>query len=437
MRINRDKFFEDGFLIVRNVIAADKLDELRETYEILLDRQRAVWTRERKPDDPPGGEWETDSNPRLRTIQYFIDEKTATSSVELWLHENIHGVSSQIMGGAETAITEMHLMCSSPTIDYGNTHWHRDIFAESAAPIEGLQKDLLEYGPAYLQWNLPLYDDSCLWVVPGSHRREMTEEESRQFEEDINGQMPGGIQVHLNAGDGAVYTNLILHQGSEYGTKMRRTLHGGFRSIGAPIYPYSHQSSWNLDMRFTQYLSPATRSTFERWAQLLDKERDGIESVFRAIINKDKDTFLKGLAILHPGEKHRLVCLILISKLAYIMHRVYSSEDDSLPPAERSKAIVASQNFNNRRIHVDLTHRFTFPEIETLMQRFAPLEAQLQYHAPTRAKLHVRPMRYREYEMPENYELDDFIKSWATSSQNVKTSPAVAKAMAGKKGQKG
>ena len=361
----------------------------------------------------PGGEWETHWQPRLRTMQYYIDKATAANSVELWLHENIHGVSSQIMGGAETAITEMYLMCSSPTVEFGNTHWHRDIFAESAAPIEGLQKDLLEYGPSYLQWNLPLYDDSCLWVVPGSHRRDMTEEENRQFEEDINGQMPGGIQVNLNAGDGAVYTNLILHQGSEYGTKMRRTLHGGFRSIGASIYPYSHQSSWNLDMRFTQYLSPAARSTFERWARQLAQQRDAIESVFRAIINKDKDTFLKGLAILHPGEKHRMVCLILISKLAYIMHKVYSSEDESLPPAERMKAIIASQNFNNRRFYEDLTHRFTLSEIEILIDRFAPLEIKLQYEDRHRDKAFTRIRRYREYEMPADYTLDDFIDSWA------------------------
>ena len=415
MHINRDQFLEDGYLIVRNVIAADKLDEVRETNEILVERHKATWARERKPDDPPGGEWETDSQPRLTLIQYLIDEKTAANTVELWLHENIHGVSAQIMGGAETAISEMHLMCSSPTIDYGNTHWHRDIFAESAAPIEGLQKDLLEYGPAYLQWNVTLYDDSCLWVVPGSHRRDMTEEERRQFEEDINGikkQMPGGIQVDLNAGDGVVYTNLILHQGSNYGTKLRRVIHGGFYSIGAPIYPYSHQSSWSMDLRFTQYLSPAARSSFEYWAQLLAKQRDVIESVFRAIIDKNPEAFHKGLAILHPGEKHRIVCLILISKLAYIMHKVYSSEDESLHPTERVKAIIDSQHSGKRNFHEDLTHRFTFPEIETLMQRFAPLEAQLQYYAPTKAKLFIRPMRYREYEMPENYQLDDFIKSW-------------------------
>ena len=81
------------------------------------------------------------------------------------------------MRGPEAAITEMWVMCS-PIRDHGPAEWHRDFDAANMAPLQGLQMDLLENGPAYGQWNIPLYDDNVLWVVPGSFRRPNTEEET-------------------------------------------------------------------------------------------------------------------------------------------------------------------------------------------------------------------------------------------------------------------
>ena len=59
MKVDRQQFLEQGYLILRNVIPPDKLDELRTSYEILVERQKAVWARDRQPGDPPGGGWET------------------------------------------------------------------------------------------------------------------------------------------------------------------------------------------------------------------------------------------------------------------------------------------------------------------------------------------------------------------------------------------
>ena len=56
MKLNRDQFLETGYLIVRNALPSDKLDELRTSHEILVDRQKCNWARERQPGDPPGGD---------------------------------------------------------------------------------------------------------------------------------------------------------------------------------------------------------------------------------------------------------------------------------------------------------------------------------------------------------------------------------------------
>ena len=55
-----------------------------------------------------------------------------------------------------------------------------------------------------------------------------TEAENQQLLADPKVPLPGAVQTHLNAGDGVVYVLPILHWGSNYSRKMRRTIHGGF-----------------------------------------------------------------------------------------------------------------------------------------------------------------------------------------------------------------
>ena len=60
-------------------------------------------------------------------------------------------------------------------------------------PEASAEEELLElHKPCYAtQWNAALYDDECLLVVPGSHRRARTENEKRiNLEGDRRGSMP-------------------------------------------------------------------------------------------------------------------------------------------------------------------------------------------------------------------------------------------------------
>ncbi len=71
--------------MVPQVIPPDRLEDLRTQYEILVDRQKAVWAKNRKPDDPPGGVWESSSLPRLN-IDSVVEPDTA-DTLEFLLHE--------------------------------------------------------------------------------------------------------------------------------------------------------------------------------------------------------------------------------------------------------------------------------------------------------------------------------------------------------------
>ena len=171
MQVNRDQFMEEGYLVLREVIPPEELDALRESYELMVSRQREIWARERAPHEPPGGVWESSPQPRLQLgrepLAGLVDEKTA-STVEIWAHENMQGVSSELIGEEDAGVTEMMLMCS-PVKDCGPAAWHRDHHPIDTAPLLGYINDIVETGPRYVQWNLSLYDDNVLWVLPGSH----------------------------------------------------------------------------------------------------------------------------------------------------------------------------------------------------------------------------------------------------------------------------
>ena len=223
--LNRSLLRRDGYVILRNVIPAEELDAMREVSEAILDRQREIWRREAGPDDPPGGVWDTRPQPRVSDMERLVDADTARA-VELWLGEPVLGVCRELLCLPEASPMLMSMMCN-PRTDHGPAKWHRDIHPIDMAPLRLLQAEILETGPRYLQWNIPLYDDDVLWVVPGSHRRLNTPEEERQLEEDPRASLPGGVPVDLKAGDGVVYNNCMLHWGSNYAPKLRRTLHGG------------------------------------------------------------------------------------------------------------------------------------------------------------------------------------------------------------------
>lgn len=124
-----------------------------------------------------------------------------------------------------------------------------------------------------------------------------------------------------------------------------------------------------------------------------------IESTFRAIIDKSADAFRDGLTVLHPGEAKQIVCVILLSKVAYKIR--FGSH-----PARAHYGGDISQDG-------DLAPRFSPAEIETLWERFATLDARLQSHEEQYTPgFQSGPMRYFFEEMPGDFDVEDFIASW-------------------------
>ena len=404
MQLNRDQFMKDGYLVLRNVIPPDELEDLRAGYEIMVDRQREIWARERNPDDPPGGVWETGAQPRLalhrRPLVDLIDEQTANTA-EIWLHENTQGASTQLMGEPDAAVTEMMLMCS-PVRDRGPAVWHRDIHPIDTAPLQGYIEDIRENGPRYLQWNIPLYDDNVLWVVPGSHLRVNTEEENRQLLADPRVPLPGGVQTHLNAGDGVVYITPILHWGSNYSRKMRRTIHGGFCNF-----------TKYEDLSYTGRLSPSAQATLKRWDRRSERMRVHTESALRAAIEKDGPAYHAAMEKFHPGrgEKGKMLTTVFLCKAACFIHLRKSHNAEGIPDALRRSG--AGSHPTTLNWGPEFAGRFSKEEAVALWDRFKTLNAKLQaddeHFSPG---FQSGPMRYYFNEMPADFGVEEFIASW-------------------------
>lgn len=387
---------DDGFVIIQQIIPSEELEEVRASFEGLVDRQRKVWRDETGPDDPPDGVWETGAQPRLVSFDGLVDDTESARALELILGRPLQ-ISQQIMQAPAVAPTQFMMMCS-PQRDHGPAAWHRDIHPIDQAPIAGLQQDLLANGPGYLQWNLPLYDDKVLWVVPGSHARPNSSAENVLLAEDPKRPLPGALQVELAAGDAVVYTNLILHWGSSYSDTLRRTVHFGFRTQGGRQFPYVLGQHRRGDP--TPFLSPASQQAWQQHQTRYVEECDQIERTLRAAIAGDAGAFADGVAGLHPGERMRIVTVILLSKLSRKMHF------DSHP--ERAGY---GGDFTQ---DAQLRPRFEADELATLWSRFAWLDDQLktpdgEEYVPG---YQSGPMSYRFETMPDGLTLDAVTDRW-------------------------
>ena len=424
MQADAQQFLNDGYIVLRQVVPLDQLDTLRLSIEVLVDRQKARSRAQRREGEGLGGSWYASAQPRIEMDELVCPE--TANAIEFALGETTLGVSQQLLQAPETAVCLMQALCSG-IIDYGATDWHRDVSALDHAPLSGLQSDLQDNMPGYVQWNIPLYDDDVLWVVPGSHRRPDNEAERRQLLLDPRVPLPDGIPVDLKAGDGVVYTSMITHWGSYYSSRVRRTIHLGYRSFGADIFPFFHRLLYDEGLAFARHLSPAARRQFEGFVTSYKAERKNIEAVCRALLAKDESGFRARLGELHPGSKNRMVAVVLLSRLASkieLLHRPEAARSAE----ERSWAQVVGRH---SALYEAIARRFSAEEAVALQQRFAGLSAKLladdaacrQQTAALHAELkpdaeppdfRTRSLRNFHSEMPD-FSMDDFIRSWDNS----------------------
>ncbi|KAK3682423.1 hypothetical protein B0T22DRAFT_521689 [Podospora appendiculata] len=232
---------KDGFIIIPSLLTPAELTALRAAASNITALARAGgWPHIRTvgkqfppwPSPPPlpaDGIWGVQHllHPRLP-----ISQADRLAFQRLYFSPSILAIASDLLacplnntGPGGTLVMELCNMLVRPDTGFA-LRWHRDDIPWSASASEEESRLAVGSGkPVYhTQWNLALYDDDSLVLVPGSHARARTPAE--RAADPYAEAMPAQRRVALRAGDVAFYDNNILHRGVYDANKERMTLHG-------------------------------------------------------------------------------------------------------------------------------------------------------------------------------------------------------------------
>jgi hypothetical protein len=281
------QYHTQGYAIFRDIIPATLLRDLRRE----ADKGRPLARREGGGNaqrlQPIVRHAEIDMQPfdeldRLPVLQDALDR----------LFEQVPGMKPELT----TAREHLGILYEPGESPYC-MGWHRD-FRDLWPGIDlDRWRSLLHDLRMFNQTNVALYDDGCLWAVPGSHLRADTAEEIRRFPErpiaypDVTAldaataeqvcreyvrSMPGAVQIPLDAGDFMLYRNTLWHIGNYVPYIRRATLHGAlltpeyeaflreeFLPLLQPGTPPQRFRNLNADTPTYRALAP--RLALQRW----------------------------------------------------------------------------------------------------------------------------------------------------------------------------
>lgn len=228
----REALDRDGFVILSaSLFPTFDLDALRKAATHMTEAARSgkwPYIRTLPKQFPP---WPQDPSNGIWGVQHLLHPSNPDHSLfakSYFDTELSKYVAALIDCDEEDLTMELYNMLVRPDKDF-SLRWHRDDIAATATPEEELAR--LNKPGYHAQWNLALYDDSSLVLVPGSHKRARTETERAADPYESN--IPGQITVQLKAGQVAFYNNNILHRGVYDCTKERMTLHGSMGTVAA------------------------------------------------------------------------------------------------------------------------------------------------------------------------------------------------------------
>ncbi len=299
----RAQMAEDGFVVVQGLVSGDELAALQAAAERTAAKARAgdwPYVRTVGKQFPPWEAWNRAAAEKARAsggadqagiwgVQHLMRpglgaaEEAALFTRSYFAQGGVLDVAKRLLAcGDDALVMELCNMLVRPDYRDFALRWHRDdIPAEAAADEE--RAALAAAGAWHAQWNLALFEDASLVVVPGSHRRARTaaERAADPFAATLP-VAPGNrpqVTVHLAPGDAVFYNNNILHRGVYRTAVPRATLHGsvghaGGSRVRARNVLQHGVGSWVERCDFSA-LAPAERARAEAMrARLLEMGRD-------------------------------------------------------------------------------------------------------------------------------------------------------------------
>lgn len=227
----RASLARDGFVRIPNVFAGEELETFRKAASRATELARAgkwPYIRTLPKQFPP---WSQDPSQGIWGVQHLLhpDMPERKTFAESYFNDKmLETITGLLQCKRDDLVLELYNMLVRPDRDFA-LRWHRDDIPPEVTAEEEMER--LKEPMLHAQWNLALYDDASLVVVPGSHKRARTDMERNAdpYEDD----MPGQKIVKMGPGDILFYNNNILHRGVYDSTVERMTLHGTMGIAGA------------------------------------------------------------------------------------------------------------------------------------------------------------------------------------------------------------
>lgn len=215
------KFFhENGYLILRNVLAEPELSRVQAAMDELM-RYGSETVRDH-PDYMYGRGHKT-GQPVLQRIEYVIDKKDEMKV--LLGHPFILNTVEKLMG--PDLIPTWDSMVLKLPGEGIVIPWHRDAGTEHVGDTPIFNVDF------YLD---PADYDTCVWVIPGSHlwSKEQTAAWLQEHAKDhtrADFEASGAVPALMSPGDVLLHNILVLHGSPENASeKLRRVVYYEFRT---------------------------------------------------------------------------------------------------------------------------------------------------------------------------------------------------------------
>ncbi|KAG6176239.1 hypothetical protein E4U27_005366 [Claviceps purpurea] len=220
----------DGFVVIRNIISEPQLAALRQASHKAEQLSRSgQWPHIRTVGKqfPP---WDFSPEHGIWGIQHLMHPELPGHDIftQQYFSEDILGLVKVLLQCTDQdLVMELFNMLVRPETDF-ELRWHRDDIPAEATAEEEMAR--LGRPSFHAQYNLALWEDRSLVVVPGSHKRARSELE--RCADPLERALPGQLVVELGAGDIVFYDNNILHRGVYDSSRDRATLHGSVGHSG-------------------------------------------------------------------------------------------------------------------------------------------------------------------------------------------------------------
>jgi ectoine hydroxylase-related dioxygenase (phytanoyl-CoA dioxygenase family) len=269
---HKHAFETEGYVIV-DVLTEKEVADFRVLMDALISPEiRSSDTEHRSSSFQHLGDEIADFGKEARQYYFHLLTKPGTQPILHAFHHPVILKTVEELLGPNLIINNASILAANVGTEY-SLGWHRDIIQ---IPQDEIQDWLFspERFHNSVQINLPLVDENSLWVVPRSHHRPNTPEETAAFRGSkhyapVGVEMPGGIPVPLRAGQAVLYNNNLIHRGfTKKMTIPRRTLHMGYHSAAFP--PTWHFYLLNSDLVTPEYketLSPTLRRMMDEYLE--------------------------------------------------------------------------------------------------------------------------------------------------------------------------